>query len=201
MMRTRPIMSNACTNSGPVLLVSLIFQVATAATVLAGASQDTPIETSTLLGRVTLAIGGVIVGFFAQWILTERRERFALRRSVARLRAEAYRALWPMCSQDFIEETRMDRAQRLRTWYGEGGGLFLSLAASERYFYARALLEQKNDLSEKQEEDLSKHLSWLRTQLKRHVGSYTWWEARTEIGDPTESVRVLRSSIRGRQAN
>ena len=125
-------------------------------------------------------LGGVL-GFFLKWFLAERKERYELRRSIAPMRAEAYKSLWPLCRELKLEE-RSDRTKELSDWYHSGNGLFLSLAASQRFFSAMKLMQQKT-LTEPELKTMETHLSWLRTEMKYHVGSYTRREKETQIHD------------------
>lgn len=135
---------------------------------------------SDLTINVALLLVGGAFGFVLQWVLAERKEHYELRRSIAPFRIEAYRALWVLCDKTNVEETVMHRAEALKKWYHEGGGLFLSLAASNRFFNVIALL-QKSELTEVEIRQLKENLTWLRTEMKYHVGSYTRKEAHTQI--------------------
>lgn len=136
---------------------------------------------STLIQSVLLAVAGGVGGFSLNWMLAERREWHELRRSISAARAEAYQNLWPLCRGNVRESDRSIRLRRLTSWYERGGGLFLSLRASQRYFDAIALLRQRAPLNAGQNAKLNEHLTWLRTEMKRHVGSYTRHEAKTRI--------------------
>jgi hypothetical protein len=134
-----------------------------------------------LIVNTFIALLGGALGFGLKWLLAERKERYELRRSIAPMRAEAYRSLWSLCrSRDIAPEARNDRAKSLWEWYDSGGGLFLSLAASNRFFRAIRLLE-KADLSAAEYQQMKDHLTWLRTEMKYHIGSYTRGEAETQI--------------------
>lgn len=135
---------------------------------------------SDLTLNVGLLLLGGAFGFVIQWVLAERREHYELRRSIAPFRIEAYRALWVLCGKQSIETELESRAEALQKWYNDGGGLFLSLAASKRFFSAISLLK-RSDLSPKELEELKEHLTWLRTEMKYHVASYTRKEAHTQI--------------------
>ncbi|HLP94024.1 MAG TPA: hypothetical protein VK168_08305 [Saprospiraceae bacterium] len=135
---------------------------------------------SDLTINVALLLLGGAFGFVLQWVLAERREHYELRRSIAPFRIDAYRALWVLCDKSDIEITLNERAVALKKWYHDGGGLFLSLAASKRFFNVLALL-QKSDLNQSDLEQLKENLTWLRTEMKYHVGSYTKKEAHTQI--------------------
>jgi hypothetical protein len=160
-------------------LLAALVQAATAGSVMAQTTSQSGGGAKTL-ERVILVLLGGTVGFATRWILAERRERWALRRSIPQLRAEAYKRLWPLC-EPCLAVDRKTRALKLKAWYSDdGGGLFLSLSASKRYFSALAGLE-KGELTDSEEEGLNADLTWLRTQLKYHVGSYSWHEAKSQI--------------------
>lgn len=130
--------------------------------------------------NVMLLLLGGTFGFVLQWSFAERKEHYELRRSIAPFRIEAYRALWVLCDKNELYQQLGARADALNKWYNNGGGLFLSLAASKRFFTALSLLKREN-LSEMELEQLSENLTWLRTEMKYHVGSYTRKEAQTQI--------------------
>jgi|LakMenEpi03Aug12_release.lakeMendotaPanAssembly.Ray.scaffolds.fasta_scaffold891056_1 hypothetical protein len=135
---------------------------------------------SDLTINVALLLLGGAFGFVLQWVLAERREHYELRRSIAPFRIEAYRTLWMLCDKTDVEDFLDQRGKDLKKWYHDGGGLFLSLAASKRFFNVLALL-QKQELNSLEIEDLKENLTWLRTEMKYHVGSYTRKEAHTQI--------------------
>lgn len=126
-----------------------------------------------------LFLGGTF-GFVLQWSFAERKEHYELRRSIAPFRIEAYRALWVLCDKNEIDRQLSVRAEALFKWYNDGGGLFLSLAASKRFFSVLTLLRRDN-LNGVEMEQLKENLTWLRTEMKYHVGSYTRKEAHTQI--------------------
>ncbi len=130
---------------------------------------------------LTVFIGGIL-GFLLNWFLAEKKERYELRRSIAPIRVEAYKSLWVLCKKDLKPGEQSERAQALWEWYHNGGGLFLSLKASERFFTAAKLLGN-DKLSEYELKDLHDNLTWLRTEMKYHIGSYTKTEKKTQIKD------------------
>jgi hypothetical protein len=143
-------------------------------------------------------LGGVL-GFGLNWILAERKERYELRRSIAPMRVEAYKSLWVLCEKDLKPDERTARIEALWDWYNSGGGLFLSLTASERFFSAMKLMQKVSLMEQEQKEspieqeqkeslmkqlkDMQDNLTWLRTEMKYHVGSYTRSEKNTPIRD------------------
>lgn len=133
-----------------------------------------------LIGKAAIALVAGFLGFFVKWFLAERAERHQLRRSIAPLRARAYRSLWRLCRQDVTDDTRTERADELKGWYERGGGLYLSLAASQRYFAAVQRMGAET-ISDRDLEMIRDNLTWLRTELKQHVGSYTSREAHKQI--------------------
>ena len=133
--------------------------------------------------NILIAIVGGALGFGLNWFLAERQERYELRRSIAQMRVEAYKSLWVLCKKrGLIPDELPARAEALWDWYNSGGGLFLSLAASERFFRAVKLM-QKEKLSEPELKDILDNLTWLRTEMKYHVGSYTRREKNSHIPD------------------
>jgi hypothetical protein len=133
--------------------------------------------------NILIAILGGALGFGLNWFLAERQERYELRRSIAQMRVEAYKSLWVLCKKRGLTPDELPaRAEALWEWYNNGGGLFLSLAASKRYFRAVKLM-QKESLSEAELEDMQVNLTWLRTEMKYHVGSYTLREKNSQIRD------------------
>ena len=130
---------------------------------------------------LTILFGGAL-GFGLNWFLAERKERHELRRSIAPMRVEAYKSLWVLCKKGLQPDERTARVEALWDWYNSGGGLFLSLNASERFFSAMKLM-QKESLIEQELKDMQENLTWLRTEMKYHVGSYTQSEKKTRIRD------------------
>lgn len=133
-----------------------------------------------LLTTGLTALAGAALGFLLSWWLEERKQQHELRRSVASVRVKAYRALWPLCAPMASQEQPVERADALLVWYEKGGGLFLSLAATERLLNAMYLL-RAGAVSADERAKLEHHLSWLRTEMKLHIGSYTRREAKTKI--------------------
>lgn len=129
--------------------------------------------------NILTAVGGGILGFSLKWFLAERKERYELRRSIAPLRAEAYKSLWVLCKSDMKTDERLTA---LWDWYNSGGGLYLSLPASER-FHSAVKLMNTDKLSDQDSIAVKDHLTWLRTEMKYHVGSYTRREKKTQIAD------------------
>jgi hypothetical protein len=130
--------------------------------------------------NIGIALAGGVLGFLLKWFLAERKERYEFRRSIAPQRVEAYRSLWELCRKKLPPNQRAAKAEALWSWYNSGGGLFLSLAASKRFFSAAKLMEQEG-LSDEDAATMHEHLTWIRTEMKYHVGSYTWWDKKTQI--------------------
>lgn len=130
---------------------------------------------------LTALVGGAL-GFGLNWFLAERQERYELRRSIAQMRVETYKSLWVLCKQELEPGERNARVEALSNWYDGGGGLFLSLAATERLFRALKLMRQEK-LTGPELVKMQDNLTWLRTEMKYHVGSYTWREKNTPISD------------------
>jgi hypothetical protein len=134
---------------------------------------------SALLNAFFLLVGGAL-GFALNWMLEERKQLHELRRSAGPVRVKAYRALWPLCASVLRDEQRGEQAEALLRWYESGGGLFLSLPAAKRFYQAVHLL-RADALSVNEREALKNHLTWLRTEMKAHIGSYSRQEAETQI--------------------
>ena len=133
--------------------------------------------------NILVAILGGALGFGLKWFLAERKERYELRRSIAPMRAEAYKSLWVLCKKKGLTSDELPiRAEALWLWYNNGGGLFLSLAASGRFFGVVKLM-QKERLKEAELKEMLDNLTWLRTEMKYHVGSYTRREKSSQIRD------------------
>jgi len=122
--------------------------------------------------NILIAILGGALSFGLNWFLAERKERYELRRSIAQMRVKACKSLWGLCKKLGMTPNELPaRAEALWDWYNNGGGLFLSLAASERFFRAAKLM-QKESLSETELKDIQVNLTWLRTEMKYHVDRF-----------------------------
>jgi hypothetical protein len=142
--------------------------------------------------NILVAILGGALGFGLKWFLAERQERYELRRSIAQMRAEAYKSLWVLCKEKGLTSDELPaRIEALWNWYNNGGGLFLSLAASKRFFAAVNSIQKENLSEEEKLKVMLDNLTWLRTEMKYHVGSYTRREKSSKIVDavptPNES--------------
>jgi len=153
-----------------------------------------------------LALIGVLVGYFVHTFIERYKVRRSLIESTSNLKAEKFFKLWKICKKANLDSTcsRVDKYLALLDWYNNGGGLFLSFKASERFRWARILLEISlldngvnleliksvknyqypsviNDNPNIKPELISDQLSWLRTELKRTLRSYNNFEVRTEL--------------------
>ena len=116
--------------------------------------------------NILVAILGGALGFGLKWFLAERQERYELRRSIAQMRAEAYKSLWVLCKEKGLTSDELPaRIEALWNWYNNGGGLFLSLAASKRFFAAVNSIQKENLSEEEKLKVMLDNLTWLRTEM------------------------------------
>ena len=139
---------------------------------------------------VVAAVAGALAGFVLQYVLQERKAGYEMRNAIAQPRVQAYLELWPMCDKEVPDVERAGRAEALWSWYSKGGGLFLSLAGSIHFFSALRLLKEEA-LEPERVEALQTHLTWMRTEMKFHVGSYSRGQARKQIPDAERPSRWM----------
>ncbi|HMU15117.1 MAG: hypothetical protein JST41_07400 [Bacteroidetes bacterium] len=128
---------------------------------------------------------GLVVGFLSNYVIARLNARSELIRSISDKRADAYVALWKLCNGRDLgnRAARIERHGQLNEWYANGGGLFLRFAATNRLMSAIRILgrAEQGDASDAELADLAHNLSWLRTEMKYAVGSYSRLEAKRQI--------------------
>ncbi|MEP0265112.1 hypothetical protein [Dokdonia sp.] len=139
--------------------------------------------TTDVLQNLLIATAGIIVGYITSLFLAKYNAKMALQRelknSIAQKKAETYIKLWKLCENNISKKEEQDkRLEKLQKWYSNGGGLMLSFKAADHFFGALDIL--KKDF-EKNNEVLKTHFTWLRTEMKYEVGSYTRKEADTYL--------------------
>jgi len=131
------------------------------------------------LGIVT-AISGIFIGFFGNYFIARFNARKELKKSISADRAEHYLKLWKLCNRDIrSEKKQIERLEKLKNWYDTGGGLLLPFKATDRFIGAMNILEKSSEhkLTNTELKTLENDLSWLRTEMKYEVGSYSRKEA------------------------
>lgn len=131
------------------------------------------------LGIITACLG-IIVGFFGNYLIAKYNARNEIKKSISQSRAESFLELWKLCNRDIhTQKKQKKRHKRLDKWYSEGGGLLLPFKATDRFIGALKLLKKSasEELNEEQLGRVINDLSWLRTEMKYEVGSYTRKEA------------------------
>ncbi len=136
-----------------------------------------------VLQNLLIAITGIIVGYITSLFLAKYNAKMALQRelknSIAQKKAEMYIELWKLCENTISKKKEQEeRLKELKTWYSNGGGLMLSFKAADHFFGALEALKKDFD---KNNETLKMHFTWLRTEMKYEVGSYTRKEADTYL--------------------
>ena len=129
---------------------------------------------------IVTAITGIFIGFFGNYFIAKFTARKELKKSISTDRAEHYLRLWELCNRDIqSNKKQLKRLEKLKKWYDEGGGLLLPFKATDRLIGAMNILEKSLDspLEASQLKNLEHDLSWLRTEMKYEVGSYTRKEA------------------------
>lgn len=133
-----------------------------------------------LILGITTAIIGVFIGFFGNYFIAKFNARHELKKSISEDRAKHYLELWQLCSRDLgSQKKQITRYKKLKEWYDKGGGLLLPFKATDRLIGAIKILEKSIDekVSKEQLKILKIDLSWLRTEMKYEVGSYSRREA------------------------
>lgn len=143
-----------------------------------------------LTENIIVAIIGLILGYISSLFLAKFNARMALQRelknSVSEKKSIFYIELWSLCDHNLDDEvSAKTRYEALLNWYNAGGGLVLSFKATNHFFSALNILENDFMLSQT---ELKNHLTWLRTEMKFEVGSYTRKEANTVLPS-TNKVR------------
>jgi hypothetical protein len=145
--------------------------------------------------QAILSIAWFVLGFLArslvQWYLQKAKAREAMLRAFSVQRARSLESLWSktMVFQRLHgiridDDWRTKQDDQFTKWYfNESGALFLSWRATKFYFRALRTLREGGS-----EESMRKSFSALRTQLKRDVGIYTWWDSWRHVGSPGEPL-------------
>lgn len=139
--------------------------------------------------NIIIALLGLSIGYVTSLLLAKFNAKMALQRelknAIASKKIEGYVALWELCDQRISSVEEMGvRRDDLNNWYAKGGGLFLPFKATNHFFGAVKILEKK-DISAL--DDLHKEFTWLRTEMKFEVGSYTRKEADTSLPNVKEN--------------
>lgn len=132
-----------------------------------------------ILGIITTGFG-LLIGFFGNYFIAKFNARNEIKKSTAEKRADSYIELWKLCRNGIdSQEEQKKRFKKLKIWYTNGGGLLLPFKATDRFVGALNLLRasKKLKLSDEQLKKLKSDLSWLRTEMKYEVGSYSRKEA------------------------
>ena len=129
---------------------------------------------------IITTIIGLVLGFFSNYLLAKYNSRSELIKSTIEKRANSYVELWELCDDKLSSHAKQkERYEAMKKWYSEGGGLFLKFEATDRFIECVSILKEANnyELSNNQLIKLKEHLSWLRTEMKYAVGSYSRREA------------------------
>ncbi len=132
-----------------------------------------------LFGLIT-SIAGFLIGFFGNYFIAKYNARNELKKSMSEHRAKFYLELWKLCNRQIDERNQqLERRKEIQAWYEKGGGLLLPFKATDRLIGASNILEisQNRALNENELAHLKENLSWLRTEMKFAVGSYSRKEA------------------------
>lgn len=148
---------------------------------------------SDVLQNLLIATAGIIVGYITSLFLARYNAKMALQRelknAIAQKKAETYIKLWKLCENNISNEKEQEkRLKRLQKWYSNGGGLMLSFKAAGHFFGAIEGLEED---FEKNKEKLKTHFTWLRTEMKYEVGSYTRKEADTNLPNTKKLTHLI----------
>lgn len=136
-----------------------------------------------LTENIAVALIGLFLGYISSLLLAKFNAKMALQRelknSISEKKSKFYIKLWTLCDFNLNnEESTTKRYEELLNWYNSGGGLMLSFKATDHFFGALNIL--KNG-SLKNLPELKSHLTWLRTEMKLEVGSYSRKEANKSI--------------------
>jgi hypothetical protein len=135
-----------------------------------------------LLQNIGLTILGIVIGFGGNYFLAVFNARSELKKEIATKRASYYIELWKLCEFNLItKENNIERYKLLKDWYDSGGGLLLPFKATNRLLSAMKLLKNSEELNTAKMEKIRENLTWLRTEMKYEVGSYSRREAKTQL--------------------
>lgn len=135
-----------------------------------------------LSNGIILTLVGIGIGFLSNFLIAKFKARYELKGAIAITKANFYIDLWKLCEQNIKTlEERNKKYKLLKDWYVEGGGLLLSFKATDRFIGALKILQKAEDLSSENLMKLKEHLTWIRTEMKYEVGTYSRKEARTKL--------------------
>ena len=138
---------------------------------------------SELVQNIVIAVTGLIIGYISSMILARYNARMALQRelknAIALKKGDDYLKLWKLCDSNITTVSEMkERKEAMDEWYANGGGLFLTFKATNHFFGAAKLLASNENSNLNA---VKKEFTWLRTEMKVEVGSYTRKEADTYL--------------------
>ncbi|MEY8868416.1 hypothetical protein AB9K24_02850 [Meridianimaribacter flavus] len=97
-------------------------------------------------------------------------------------RATYYIELWKLCEYNLTtKDAQIEKLNNMKQWYDDGGGLLLPFKATNRLLGAIKILKKKEELNDVDISNLKENLTWLRTEMKYEVGSYSRKEAKTKL--------------------
>jgi hypothetical protein len=131
------------------------------------------------IGLITAFIG-IVIGFFGNYFIAKLNARIELKKSVSDRKAAYYVQLWKLCGKNIkTREAQRERYKKLGKWYKKGGGLLLTFKATDKFLGALNILKtsKQQKITGDELDLLISNLSWLRTEMKFEVGSYTRKEA------------------------
>jgi hypothetical protein len=135
-----------------------------------------------LINSITLTIFGVAIGYVSTFLITKYKVKYDLKNAISNIKAKNYMELWSLCESNIhSREERLKKLKLMKKWYEKGGGLLLSFNATNHFLGALKILELTNDIDLETIKKLKKHLSWIRTEMKFEVGSYSKKEAKTKL--------------------
>jgi uncharacterized membrane protein YgaE (UPF0421/DUF939 family) len=135
-----------------------------------------------LSNSIVLTLLGIGIGFLSNFLIARYKARYELKGAIANTKANFYIDLWKLCEQNIeSKEEREAKYKSLNSWYTEGGGLLLSFGATDRFIGALKLLQKSKDLTLDEINLLKQHLTWIRTEMKFEVGTYSRKEAKTKL--------------------
>ncbi|MEL6866167.1 MAG: hypothetical protein AAFP19_17190 [Bacteroidota bacterium] len=142
----------------------------------------------TVLDKGLLALIALLVGFYFNRLLQERKARDSMLETITAQRVKAYQRLWEATKvaefareQEISETEKKDLSNKLTEWYyKDGGAMFLSFDATKSYGKAKeVLVNPQSSLYE-----VKKAFSDIRTQLKKDLKVYTAEEEKKQVIDP-----------------
>ncbi|WP_262732997.1 hypothetical protein [Gaetbulibacter sp. NE] len=135
-----------------------------------------------ILQNISLTIIGIIIGFAGNYYLAIFNARNELKKEIAMKRATYYIELWKLCEYNLTtKDAQIEKLNNMKQWYDDGGGLLLPFKATNRLLGAIKILKKKEELNDVDISNLKENLTWLRTEMKYEVGSYSRKEAKTKL--------------------